>query len=52
MNYEEIQCKIEELQEELAKARTEEEREYNRMILKELIDIRLLVQYIIGEKED
>ena len=51
MNYEEIQCAIEELQEELVKAKTEYQREYSRMILNELIDIRILLGLILKEKE-
>jgi hypothetical protein len=51
MNFEQIQIAIEELQEELRKAKDADEREYYKMILKELVDIRLLVQHILGENK-
>jgi len=52
MNFEQIQIAIEELQEELRKAKDADEREYLKMILKELVDIRLLVQHIMNLEVD
>jgi len=52
MNFEQIQCAIEKLQEELEKAKEENERAYYKMILEEVIDIRLLLADYLKKDEE
>ena len=52
MNFEEIQCKLERLQAELEKAKIENERAYYKLILNELVDIRLLLDHILKKKSE